>query len=593
MFLRHVLMKVTHHPPRRVNIIYSSTCFSKTTCSFRYVSSKSDASSSPSEYDLSSWTSLETCHDNTKSDSNMTETVTSVSSSLTTTTTPWIGYNLVAGEWKNDTAMTEDIVDPMDKSRLLCRMPLTSMDELEPFVTSMSSTPRFGLHNPLHNVERYLLYGDICFRTANALRQPDILNHFVQLVLRTSPKSKTQATNEVVVTRKFLENFSGDQVRFLCRSFGVSGDHLGQESRGYRWPYGSVALITPFNFPFEIPVLQLLGALFMGNKVLLKVDSKVSIVMQEMLRLLHACGLPKTDVDFIHSNGLVMNSLLLQAQPKNTLFTGSAAVAEKLATDLQGRVKLEDAGFDWKILGPDVSAQDFVAYTSDQDAYACSGQKCSAQSILFMHENWVNAGIEKKIAKLAAGRKLDNLTIGPVLTVTTQTMLDHINALCQIPGARVAFGGKALTNHKIPDKYGAIEPTAVFVPFDQIAANFELVTTEIFGPFQILTEYNDADVPTMLNLLNNMKAFLTASVVSNDVHFKNKVLGQTVNGTTYAGIRSRTTGAPQNHWFGPAGDPRAGGIGTPEAIKLVWSCHREIIHDIGPVPSDWTCPPTS
>ena len=37
-----------------------------------------------------------------------------------------------------------------------------------------------------------------------------------------------------------------------------------------------------------------------------------------------------------------------------TLFTGSSRVAEKLAVDLKGRIKLEDAGFDWKILGPDV-----------------------------------------------------------------------------------------------------------------------------------------------------------------------------------------------------------------------------------------------
>ena len=53
---------------------------------------------------------------------------------------------------------------------------------------------------------------------------------------------------------------------------------------------------------------------------------------------------------------------------------------------------LEDAGFDWKLLGPDVSDVDYVAWQSDQDAYACSGQKCSAQSILFMHENWAKAG---------------------------------------------------------------------------------------------------------------------------------------------------------------------------------------------------------
>jgi delta 1-pyrroline-5-carboxylate dehydrogenase len=36
-----------------------------------------------------------------------------------------------------------------------------------------------------------------------------------------------------------------------------------------------VAIITPFNFPLEIPLLQLMGALYMGNKPILKVDSKV------------------------------------------------------------------------------------------------------------------------------------------------------------------------------------------------------------------------------------------------------------------------------------------------------------------------------
>ena len=53
-----------------------------------------------------------------------------------------------------------------------------------------------------------------------------------------------------------------------------------------------------------------------------------------------------------------------------------------------GSIKIEDAGFDWKILGPDVNEIDYISYVSDQDAYAFSGQKCSAQSILFAHSNW-------------------------------------------------------------------------------------------------------------------------------------------------------------------------------------------------------------
>ena len=41
--------------------------------------------------------------------------------------------------------------------------------------------------------------------------------------------------------------------------------------------------------------------------------------------------------------------------------------------------------------------------------------------------------------------------------------------------------------HKIPEVYGAVEPTAIFVPLEQVLASkeaFEAVTTEVFGPFQ-------------------------------------------------------------------------------------------------------------
>jgi len=105
------------------------------------------------------------------------------------------------------------------------------------------------------------------------------------------------------------------------------------------------------------------------------------------------------------------------------------------------------------------------------------------------------------------------------------------------------------------------------------------VTTEIFGPFQIVVEYNDSTIADVLEACERMENHLTAAIVSNDVDFRRKIIANTVNGTTYVGSRARTTGAPQNHWFGPAGDPRAGGIGTKEAIQLVWSTHREIIVD--------------
>lgn len=492
--------------------------------------------------------------------------------------------NLVFGDWVQS---EKDMVipDPLNGEPFL-HVPDTQLYEVEPFVASMRSTPKSGVHNPFKNPERYVMWGDITARAAAELRRPEIEEHFARLIQRACPKSYAQAAGEVRVTRKFLENFSGDQVRFLARGFSNPGDHTGQASHGYRWPYGPVTLITPFNFPLEIPVLQMMGALYMGNKPLVHSDHKVCFVLEEFVRLLHHCGMSLTEVDICNGRGATVNEIMAQGQPRSTLFTGSKRVAEKLAKDFHGRIFLEDAGFDWKILGPDVHEFDYVAWQCDQDAYACTGQKCSAQSILFMHDNWAEAGLEKALAQRAASRTLDNLTVGPVLSVTTEAMMKHTERLLQIPGARLMFGGQPLQGHSIPERYGAIEPTAVFVPLNELLKpdNFHVATTEIFGPFQVVTQYGDHDVPHVLEACERMEAHLTAAVVSNDVRFVHHILGSTVNGTTYAGIRGRTTGAPQNHWFGPAGDPRAAGIGTPEAIRLVWSTHREIILDYGPVP---------
>jgi 1-pyrroline-5-carboxylate dehydrogenase len=349
--------------------------------------------------------------------------------------------------------------------------------------------------------------------------------------------------------------------------------------------------VTPFNFPLEIPVLQLMGALYMGNKPVLKPSEPTALVMEQFIRLLIHCGMDPADVDLLNCRGPVAQELIVQTPVRLTQFTGSSRVGELLCRATGGKVKVEDAGFDWKVLGPDVGNVDYVAWQCDQDAYALSGQKCSAQSILFVHENYEKAGLLEKIKEIASTRNLSDLSVGPVMTHTTKDILEHTNKLAAIPGAKILFGGKELVDHNIPERYGAVEPTAVFVPLEQMMRPeyFETCVSEIFAPFQVVTIYTDDTLETVLQALEGMSHHLTAAVVSNDVSFQTKVLANTVNGTTYAGLRARTTGAPQNHWFGPAGDPRGAGIGTPEAIQLVWSCHREIIHD-SLIPDNWTQP---
>ena len=97
----------------------------------------------------------------------------------------------------------------------------------------------------------------------------------------------------------------------------------------------------------------------------------------------------------------------------------------------------------------------------------------------------------------------------------------------------------------------------------------------------MVTEYDEEDLENMFEFMNNLKFHLTASVISNNVRFTNHIVKNTVNGLTTVGMRGRTTGSPQNHWFGPSNDPRGTGCGSREGILQTWTCHREIVNDYG------------
>ncbi|MEH6571177.1 MAG: aldehyde dehydrogenase family protein [Halioglobus sp.] len=499
--------------------------------------------------------------------------------------------NLCGGIWQSADLTRDDIVDPMTGDAFL-EIPDTI--DMSDFYQGILSCPKYGKHNPLYKPQRYVYLGEVCARAAALLATQEVEAYFAKLIQRVMPKSYQQCLNEVIVTRRFLENFAGDGVRFLGRGFTNPGDHTGQESRGYRWPFGPVVVIAPFNFPFEIPVLQMMGALFMGNRPLVKVDSKVSCVVEQFIRMLIQSGLTPNEIDLVHCRGENMGKLLERAKNDIRLvqFTGSSTVGEAISKTMNGRVRLEDAGFDWKIIGPDYQSDwlDYVAWQSDQDAYNASGQKCSAQSILFVHENWVDH-LLPKLSSLAQGRKLEDLTVGPILSWTDTKIDAHIKHVLAVPGAELLFGGRHLQKHSIPNCYGTLEPTAIRVPLESLSGEHShTITSELFGPFQIIVSYSDKQIGTVLEVLEGISHHLTAAVVSDNSEFQRTILEASVNGTTYCGMRARTTGAPQNHWFGPCGDPRAAGIGTPEAIIQTWSGHREIITDQSAIPSGWKAP---
>ena len=124
--------------------------------------------------------------------------------------------NLVNGEWVG-TEKYAVVIDPMTGKDMIS-VPDTQLSEIGPFVDSLKKVPRYGLHNPLRNVERYLMLGKVCIKASEVLHDPEVFEHMIALTMRSVPKSYAQTEAEIRVTRNFFENFGGDQVRFLAES---------------------------------------------------------------------------------------------------------------------------------------------------------------------------------------------------------------------------------------------------------------------------------------------------------------------------------------------------------------------------------------
>lgn len=110
----------------------------------------------------------------------------------------------------------------------------------------------------------------------------------------------------------------------------------------------------------------------MGNHVTIKGSERCSLVLEEFARLMLKCGVPATDFNLLHGAGPGMKKLVDAASSSKTLramqFTGSNRVANEICKATLGKVKIEDAGFNWKILGPDLCGDmmEYVSWMADQ-----------------------------------------------------------------------------------------------------------------------------------------------------------------------------------------------------------------------------------
>jgi len=327
-----------------------------------------------------------------------------------------------------------------------------------------------------------------------------------------------------------------------------------------RVPLGVVAVISPWNFPFNVPARKITPALITGNTCILKPANLTPGVGAEFVKLFDDAGLPAGVLNFLTGSGAVIgNALVKNKAVKAITFTGSTEVGKeihKAAADNLTRTQLEMGGKNPIVVLADADIEK-AADSAVLAAYACAGQWCTSTSRAIVeesiHDDFVKLVLEK-VKKIKVGKGTDSsTTMGPVCGKSQlEGILSGIEK-GKAEGAKLVIGGNQIKTRDLADGC-FVEPTI----FTDVTPDMFIAQEEIFGP--VLSIIKAKDFEDAIRIANNVKYGLASSVYTNDLQKALTFVEQTDVGLTHVNIPTAVK-EPQLSF----GGVKLSGCGIPEA----------------------------
>ena len=332
-----------------------------------------------------------------------------------------------------------------------------------------------------------------------------------QAMAREVGKPITEARGEVGRGEMILRYHAGEAVRNL-------GDVIPAQAPGalqltLREPLGVVACITPWNFPFAIPLWKTAPALAFGNTVVLKPAEDASALASLLAETAAAAGLPAGVFNVVPGSGTTVGPALIAADPVRAVsFTGSAAVGASVALTCARRnirYQTEMGGKNVVIVAADADLDRAAALTA-AGAMRYAGQKCTATSRVVV----VRSVADRFLAKLK--EQVEALPIGPV--TDPQAAVGPLITAKARDGVRTAVtGAGALVTGGREPADGRFQKGFFFAPtvIRDVPPDAPLATEEVFGP--VLATFAADDLDHAITLANRTRYGLSASLFTKDL----------------------------------------------------------------------------
>ena len=355
--------------------------------------------------------------------------------------------------------------------------------------------------------------GEYLFKAADLLTEK--LTQLGEEMTREEGKTLPEAIGEVTRAINIFRYFGGEGARQF--TYNVPSERPQVLCYTIRKPLGTVALITPWNFPSAIPAWKIAPALIAGNTVVIKPASLAPLSSYRLIEALHEAKIPQGVINYVTgSGGSVGDALTSNPVIKAISFTGSTSVGDALyrkVSDRKLRVQLEMGGKNPTIVLRD-SDLNYAADMLINGAFFSTGQKCTACSRAIIerpiYESLAQLLLEKTRALKVGNGLTPGVQIGPAVDAhQLETDLEYIR-VAKDEGAELLCGGNRLSGGEY-DKGYFIEPTI----FADVKPKMCIAQEEVFGP--VLALMIAEDFEHAMELANDVRFGLSASIVSRDL----------------------------------------------------------------------------
>ncbi|MEX0712359.1 MAG: aldehyde dehydrogenase family protein [Pirellulales bacterium] len=474
----------------------------------------------------------------------------------TLTTTDWLGRHLIAGEWSTAGHDRFENTNPARNQEVLGVYPKGTAADVDRSVEAAR-----GAYDSWRRLSR-IRRGDL-FKRLGTLIEREV-DSLARIMARESGKVLDEARAEVVEGLHMVEYVFGTARQPTGQV--IASEIEAKDLFVRRKPRGVVAVITPWNFPFAVPLWMLAPSLLEGNTTVFKPSEETPQTGQRLVELFVEAGFPAGTINLVHGLGDEAGDALARHGDVDVVaFTGSYEVGShirRLAAESDHKTCACEMGSKSAVIVCEDAQLDLAVNAALLSAFKTTGQRCVSAGRVLVHRRVFDRFAADLVERARQLRFADPFTggafAGPLINAAAVEKVSRYNELARQEGADVLLEGGRMND----PEHEAGHFMSPFIYRQQHAPHLRTIREEVFGPHLALIPFDNDE--QAIHIYNDTPYGLSMAVITEDYRRWRLYRDECEYGMGYVNLPC--IGAEVHL---PFGGVKRSGNGQPSAAALV------------------------